>query len=134
MGDLPLGDATIAMMQGLNQYSVGLLGGYLIDLTMDQVPISEDNILGRLGRQFVQVALNGLALSVILKFLHGRTPGAGYRDFTGGYLLAIGLIQAQPSFMKNGKELASGLSMFIRESLTTNTAAAASDASKTQPV
>lgn len=108
---------TGALIQSLNQYTVGLLGGYIIDLLMDQVPISADNIYGRLGRQLIQTGLNGIALSYMIQFIHGNRVAPGYRDPTGGYLLAIGLIQAQPSYMKNGKELIQGLSLFIKESI-----------------
>lgn len=113
-----LGDGTVAIIQGTNQYLTGLFGGYVVDLLVSQVPIEQDNLLHRLGRQLIQVGLNGLALSFMIKFIHGSDPMKGYRDFTGGYLLVMGLIQSQPTFMKNGKDLANGLHLFIRD-LTT---------------
>ncbi len=112
---VPFGDATIASLQALNQYSTGLVGGYLIDQVMDSIPISSDNVTGRMARQLLQVGLNGIALSFMLKAIHGNTPIAGYRDPSGGYLLLVGLLQGQQSFMKNGKNLINGLTIFIRD-------------------
>ena len=114
-----LNEGTIAIIQGSNQYITGLFGGYAIDLLMTHVPIDTDNLYHRLARQLIQVGLNGLALSIMLKFLHGTTPLSNYRDFTGGYMLAVGLIQSQPTFMKNGKELATGAHLFLREMMHT---------------
>lgn len=138
MADASLSDATVAILQALNQYTLGLAGGYFVDLLMDHVPIADDNLPGRIARQFVQAGLNGLLLSVLLKFIHGAQPGRGYRDFTGGYMLTVGLVQSQPSFMKNGKELFTGLTMIIKDGLLKEgnkqaaAAADASPASKTQ--
>lgn len=111
---VPFGDSTIAVLQSVNQYSTGLIGGYLIDQVMDSIPISSDNVYGRVARQMLQVAFNGLALNFMLKTLHGSAPAATYRDPSGGYMLLVGLLQGQQSFMKNGKELINGLTYFGR--------------------
>lgn len=134
MANIPFGDTTIAVIQALNQYTTGLVGGFLIDRAMDQVDIDSDNVGGRMGRQLLQVALNGVMLNLMLSFLHGRNPATAYRDPTGGYMLVIGLVQSQQSFMKNGKDLTVGLTMFIREFLQAkNPNTEAADASKTPP-
>lgn len=110
------GTGTQAIVQSVNQYGLGLTGGYVIDLLMNQLPVDPENIWGRLAKQFLQTAINGVSLAFMLKFLHGSGSSLStYRDPTGGYLLAIGLIQAQPSYMKNGKDLAKGLHAYIRE-------------------
>lgn len=114
---VPFGDATVAVLQSLNQYSTGLVGGYLIDQIMNSVPISESNVSGRMFRQIIQVALNGLAINFMLKAIHGTETAAGYRDPSGGYLLLVGLLQGQQTFMKNGKDLITGLTMFLKELL-----------------
>jgi len=115
MASSPVGDNTVAIIQAVNQYATGLTGGYLVDLLMEQLPVDEDNFQLRVGRQLLQAALNGIALHYMIKFVHGSDPGPAYHDFTGGYMLAVGLIQSQPGFMKNGKELFTGLTSFIKD-------------------
>lgn len=117
MDSIPFGDSTVAVLQAVNQYTTGLVGGYLIDQLMDSWQVDESNVVARSVRQLLQVGLNGLALNFMLKALHGTTPGLGYRDPSGGYLLVIGLIQSQQTFMKNGKDLVRGLTMFIKDVL-----------------
>ena len=114
MANIPMGENAVAILQSLNQYVTGLTGGYVVDLLMDQIKVEEDNISGRIGKQLLQVALNGVALHYMLKFLHGTTPSGSYRDPTGGYMLAVGLIQSQQGFMKNGKQLFQGLTLFVQ--------------------
>ena len=118
---VPFGDATVATLQSLNQYSTGLIGGYIIDQVMDSIPIADDNVYGRVARQLLQVALNGVALNFMLKFLHGSTPGIAYRDPSGGYMLLVGLLQGQQSFMKNGKELINAGTYFVKDVLLNRT-------------
>jgi hypothetical protein len=110
-----IGEGTIAVIQGTNQYLTGLFGGYIVDLIATHIPIEHDNVYHRFARQLIQVGLNGIALSFMIKFVHGSEPMKTYRDYTGGYMLALGLIQSQPTFMKNGKDLANGLHLFIRD-------------------
>jgi hypothetical protein len=117
MANIPLGDNAVAVLQSINQYVTGLTGGYVVDLLMDQIKVEEDNTYGQIGKQLLQAAINGIALHYMLKYIHGPTPGIAYRDPTGGYMLAIGLIQSQPIFMRNGKQLFTGLRMFIKETL-----------------
>jgi hypothetical protein len=131
MANIPFGDSTVSALQALNQYTTGLIGGFFVDKVMDQINVSEDNVPGRMGRQLLQVALNGILLNFMLGFLHGTRPPATYRDPTGGYMLIVGLVQSQQSFMKNGKDLTNGLTMFIREILQRkNLDAESADASK----
>jgi len=115
-----LGGNTISVVQALNQYITGIGGGYLIDYMMSCFPVEDDNIGKRIFRNLMQVSLNGIALHYMLRFIHGDRPVPGYRDPTGGYLLVIGLIQAQPTFMRNGKELVTGFSLFIQDALRKN--------------
>lgn len=110
-----VGPNVVAVVHSTNQYTTGLVGGYLIDQLMNQITLSEDNIWGRIGRQFIQTALNGIALHYMIKFIHGDNPRSDYSDPTGGYMLAIGLIQSQPSYMRNGKELVIGFTEFLKE-------------------
>lgn len=118
---VPFGDATVATLQSLNQYSTGLIGGYIIDQVMDSIPISEENVYGRVARQLFQVALNGLALNFMIKFIHGQSPRESYRDPSGGYMLLVGLLQGQQSFMRNGKELINAGTYFVKDVLLNRT-------------
>lgn len=128
------GTGTQAIVQSVNQYGIGLTGGYVIDLLMNQIPVEPENIWLRLARQFLQTAINGISLAVMLNFIHGTNQTGGYRDPTGGYLLAIGLIQAQPGYMKNGKDLAKGLHAYLREkTLMSTTAETDAVITETQP-
>lgn len=115
MANIPLGDNAVSILQALNQYVTGLTGGYLVDLLIDQIHVEEDNLAGKIGKQLLQAALNGVALHYMIRYVHGPSPTASYRDPTGGYMLALGLIQAQPGFMHNGKQLFKGLSLFVRQ-------------------
>ena len=129
MANIPLGDNAVSVLQALNQYITGLTGGYLVDLLIDQIHVDEDNLAGKMGKQLLQAALNGVALHYMLRYVHGPNPISGYRDPTGGYMLALGLIQAQPTFMHNGKQLFKGLTLFVRNQTEKegNTAATVSD-------
>ena len=128
------GTGTQAIVQSVNQYGIGLTGGYVIDLLMNQIPVEPENIWLRLARQFLQTAINGISLAVMLNFIHGTNQTGGYRDRTDGYLLATGLIQAQPGYMKNGKDLAKGLHAYLREkTLMSTTAETDAVITETQP-
>jgi hypothetical protein len=120
MANIPLGDNAVAVLQSLNQYATGLTGGYFVDLLMDQYIVDEDNLNARVGKQIIQTALNGILLHYMLKYIHGTSPDVAYRDPTGGYMLVIGLIQSQPGYMRNGKELFKGLTLFLREQFDKN--------------
>ena len=65
------GTGTQAIVQSVNQYGIGLTGGYVIDLLMNQIPVEPENIWLRLARQFLQTAINGISLAVMLNFIHG---------------------------------------------------------------
>lgn len=110
-----LNGGTASVIQSLNQYTVGLTGGYLIDRLFDMVPVEPGNIWGRTVRQLAQVAVGGLLISTALNYIHGDPPPRDYRDPTGGYFLLVGYVQGQPGFMRNGKEILSGLSETLDE-------------------
>jgi len=113
---IALNGGTAAVLQALNQYSLGLTAGYLVDQIFDRMRDDQSSFFTRALQQFGQVAVNGYLIKLMLEFVHG-TPGQNqnYYDPTGGYLLLMGLIQGQPCFMRNGVDLVDSISMVLRE-------------------
>lgn len=112
-----ISSSLIASIQGVNQYSTGLTAGYFIDQIMDKIPIHPSNVVLRVVRQFMQVAMNGVALRFLLPYIHGEGYSSAYTDYTGGYMLVFGLIQGQPTFYSNGKQMVTTLTEVLEEKL-----------------
>lgn len=105
-----LDSGTAATIQGLNQYTVGITGGWLIDYLVSQIPLGdEDAIAVQIGKQAIQVGLNAFMIKYMLDFIHGATPSRDYRDPTHGYLLMFGLLHGQPQFQRRSKAFTTAL-------------------------
>lgn len=105
------------MIHGVNQYSLGLAGGYIVDYIFGLPFIPEDSYWSRLLKQLLQAGVNGFVIKNMLEFIHGANPDRNYRDPTGGYLMLMGFIQSQPDFMRDGKHLVETLTENIKMEL-----------------
>lgn len=107
-----IGPTAASIVQGGGQYSIGVTTGYLIDQLFSMLGKNLDKE-GNPFKQFLlmigQAGVNGVALRFVLPYLHGDSPSTGYRDPTGGYLLAIGMLHGQPTFGSRAKGLIGGL-------------------------
>jgi hypothetical protein len=105
---LNMNQGTASLIQGSSQYTVGLFSGLLIDWTFVHLTPEPHNIPLRLLKLLSQAGLNGLLLSYLIPWLH-PTGIDTYRDPTGGYLLAFGLLHGQPTFYREAKELTTSI-------------------------
>lgn len=106
-----IGPTAASIIQGGGQYTIGVSAGYLIDQMFSMLGKNLDPE-GNPFKQFLlligQAGVTGLAVRFIIPYLHGDKPGSGYRDPTGGYLLAVGIIHGQPTFGSRAKGLIGG--------------------------
>lgn len=100
-----LNRGTAAMLQAVNQFSIGSISGFLLDWLFMHWKTDTSNIFIRASKILLQTAANGYILSYLLPWIHPSQ--SGYRDPTGGYMLAIGLINSQPNYTRSTKEILS---------------------------
>lgn len=114
-----IGPTAASIIQGGGQYTVGVTTGYLIDQMFSMLGKNVDPE-GNPFKQFLlligQAGVTGLAVRFIIPYLHGDSPSSSsYRDPTGGYLLAVGIIHGQPTFGSRAKGLIGGAIESIEE-------------------
>ena len=112
-----MGKGSAAVFQGGVQYSAGVATGYLIDqifTLVDGKLDPEGSPWKKTALMVAQAGVTGLALSVILPYIHDGAT-SNYRDPTGGYLLAIGIFHGQPKFSTRSKAVVGSLIETIEE-------------------
>lgn len=99
-----------AMVQGVNQYVVGVTIGTITDNIFARIPIEPDRPFLIIAKQLGQIAVNGLFIMHGIRFLHGNPPPQGYSDPTGGYLFLFGLYDGQPNFKQTSTTIINAIS------------------------
>lgn len=105
---------TASILQASTQYTAGVLTGMFIDWGFLHWQVPEGNLPLRVLKLMLQAGANGYALSMLLPWLHPRNV-SNYTDPTGGYLLAFGLLQSQPTMGRNAKEIVTSVLELYQE-------------------
>lgn len=111
MANINMSESSAAALQAVNQYTMGMASGYVIDRVCSLIPYTSEELGKRLARQLLQTVANGVLINFLLKHIHEGAP-RNYRDPSGGYMLVVGLMEGQPDYMDNSKGLVKGLTAY----------------------